>query len=211
MEQALGETEPRKVDERLGPGARADSEETKVSDDDDDGKCVEILRSLAGGQKDTVCKSGEIKEAEPHQVASSREQVPDAAIELLRLLQSIVSVNSNNAGTFAEGYGNLKESGVPTTTDNKGFLPLSELPGDRHMEGGPNGGVNVEKGRSSISGKPDCVIGTHAYHEYRSEFYEPKDYKDAMMKVYLGLKVCFLFCEPRARIALNFKNSLRLF
>eukprot|EP00890_Picochlorum_soloecismus_P002699 jgi/Picsp_1/342/NSC_00341-R1_protein len=193
MERTLGETgSGHAVAERLRAGEiRADSEETEVSNADD-GNCVEILRSLAGGRRDMAHKSGEVKEAEA-QNASSREQVPKsldphAAIEIFQLLQSIVSANSNDTNTRMGGSGNLKESGLPSKT--KGFLPLSDVRGDKHRAdalGGLNRDVDVAKVRSKVNGLGD-LIRPHAYNEYRSEFYEPKDYKDAMLKVYHGLK-----------------------
>jgi hypothetical protein len=169
---------------------RADSEETEVSKDDDDGKCVEILRSLAGARRDLAYKSGEVKEAE-EQNAPSREQVPktlepNAAIELLQLLQSIVSSNSKDMG---KGFsGNLNESGVPSKA--KGFLPLSDLRGEKQRGdslGGLNRGVDADELGPKISGMAHA-IAPRTHNEYRSDFYEPRDYKDAMIKVYQGLK-----------------------
>jgi hypothetical protein len=87
--------------------------------------------------------------------------------------------------------GNLNESGVPSKA--KGFLPLSDLRGEKQRGdslGGLNRGVDADELGPKISGMAHA-IAPRTHNEYRSDFYEPRDYKDAMIKVYQGLKVCF--------------------
>ena len=191
----MGETGSRQPIEAVRAGElRADSEETEVSKDDD-GQCVEILRSLAGGRRDMAYNGDEVKEAE-EQNASSGEQVPkslepNAAIELLQLLESIVSSNSKDMSKVKGVSGNLKGSGVPSKP--QGFVPLSDLRGEKRREDSLvnlNRGVDADQFEPKISGMAH-VIGAHTHNEYRSDFYEPRDYKDAMIKVYQGLKVWF--------------------